>query len=218
MNNILGKWTDLTALLYIQTTQLIDIKECIFESTLANEAILLVNSNGMDMATVNLESSSFASNYGNAIVQFTAISTLSNITNCDFRENISEDSIIGIYGEEQLQGLAEVIITGLSAAQNLARNFISVNNSAGVTIQHTEFIGNGDIPDLLDRILNIYIASASSYMLVTPVVHWPVCVGTILLKDVKDYILDYVLFSACNCAFGSPGLTHIGSPHSVTFT
>ena len=220
MNNILGKWGDLTALLYIQTAQLIEIKDCLFQSTLANGATLLVNNYGLDTVTVILENTDFNSNYGNEIVQLTitAISTLSNLTNCDFRENISQDSIIGIYGEALLQGLAKVLITDLSAAQNLARNFISVNTSASVNISQSDFIGNGDIPDLLDRILNIYIASASSYMLVTPVIPWPVCIGTILLKDVKDYSLVYVLFSACNCAFGSPGLTHIGSPHSVTLT
>ena len=218
MNNVLGKWTDLTSLLYIQKAHFIDFEDCLFESTLASGAVLLVDNSGFDAVSVALVGTDFNSNYGNEVVQLTitALSLRISISNCDFSENISQDSIVGIYGEEQLQGQAEIHISDLSAAQNLAKNFLSVNTSANIDITRSNFIENGDIPDLLARILDIYIVSASSYMLITPAVPWPVCVGTILLKDVYEYSLSSVLFSSCNCAFGSPGLTHIGSPHSVS--
>ena len=217
LNNVLGKWTAVTALIYINTSALIEIRECTFESTLTNGATVMVTADRANTIAITLDRSNFTSNYGIEIIHVTvtALTMQTNITNCVFQENISQDTVIGVYGEVGLQGAAKVTINDLSAVQNLARNFLSVNTSAVLYLRKSNFTGNGDIPDLMSRILDIYISSSRSYMLVTPTVNWPVCIGTILLKDVLDYALELVLIAHSNCAFGSPGLTHIGSPHSV---
>jgi len=214
LNNILGKWTDLTALVYINTSNSIEIRDCVFDSTLTNGATVWVTTIKVSTLTLTLENCNFTSNYGHEVLHLTAtaLTLQTDITNCVFQENIAQNSIIGINGET-IQG--KVTVSALLATQNLGKYCLSVNTSVSVSLRQSDFSGNGDLPDILAHILNIYIRSSSSYMLLTPAVSWPVCLGTILLKDVAQYTLEFLLISHSNCAFGSPGLTHIGSPHSV---
>ena len=210
LNNVLGTWTEPTNLVYVDMTAYVGIYGCVFQSTLSNgPTVVLINS-----SVLTVSDSVFEYNTASDIVKIAAYPTISvTFSNSTFRNNLAQDSIIGILGDKL--SLPTITLTHVHFLRNQAVNTLSLNSSSILYISNTDFNYSGEVEGLVESVLEGYVGDSRTYMQGKPGVERPICVGTVFVKDAGEFSVEFVRFSDCNCSYGSPGLTYNGSFHTV---